>query len=420
MQYNTVRVGAGWLLRIAVFLLCAALAACQSTPENLPAAADHDPDLVHPYLQLAGPGAVPTIIWTTEQAEVGAVALSRDGRLEAEFPMTAAAPRHFVPLEDLLPDTEYSYSVTAGKRRSSEHRFRTLPQRQPDGTSAPFQFVAYGDNRSQPERHEEVIAAILRGPIPSLIVSSGDLVYSGSDRERWHAEFLNPAEVLFAGSPVLLSLGNHDLDLDAPKPRPLAPFWLENFSFPGRPDLPGYGRWFSFEAGGVHFIILDSTDPENSMQMDWLRKDLSSPASREADFRVGVFHHPPYSAGGHDSLESLRSLWEPLLVEHQVDLVFNGHNHFYQRSWPVIDGRVVTRGQRIDGVDVFPTGMAPVYVVTGGGGAPLYDPEEAEFVAVNAKRHHHLLIRYEAGSLSCRTLATDGELLDEFTIRHAD
>ena len=420
MQTNTIAKHLRHVLLLGVFLLAwIPVSGCQGRH----AAAKLDiqsPKMIHPYMQLAGPGALPTVIWTSEGPTTGTLILRREGNIESKFSLDDPDTRHVVPLEGLVPDAEYQYEVISDNRKSSLHTFYTLPARLPDGTSAPFPFVAYGDNRSQPDRHEEVVARILQGPIPSLVVSSGDLVYSGSDRKRWHEEFLNPAESLFARSPILLSLGNHDLDLDAPKPRPLAPFWLENFVFPGRPEDSGYGRWFSFDAGGVHVIILDSTDPKNEEQLRWLREDLASPASRDADFRIGVFHHPPYSAGGHDSRMTVRRLWEPLLVEYQMDLVFNGHNHFYQRTWPVAGGEVQARALLRDGKDFFVTGTAPIYVVTGGGGAPLYEPKEETFVAVNAQRHHHVLIQYRPGELYCRAVASDGEVLDEFTLIHAE
>lgn len=377
-------------------------------------------ETIHPYLQLSGPEAVPTVIWTGEGSAPGTVTLSRGGNVETKIQVPGTGSLSVVPLAGLLPDTEYGYQVISGDRKSSGHVFRTLPLRLPEGTSAPFPFVVYGDNRSQPDRHEEVISSILMGPVPSLVVSTGDLVYSGSDRERWHKEFLDPAEALFARAPIQLSLGNHDLDLDAPKPHPLAPFWLENFVFPGSPADTGYGRWFSFDAGGVHFIILDSTDAKNEDQELWLKEDLASAESRGADFRIAVFHHPPYAAGGHDSRLSLRKSWELLLVEHQVDLVFNGHNHYYQRTWPVAHGEVPAGVRKQDGNDVFPTGKAPVYVVTGGGGAPLYEPKEDTFVAVSAMRHHHVLVQYSPGSLHCRAVDTKGEILDEFTLINAE
>ena len=116
-----------------------------------------------------------------------------------------------------------------------------------------------------------------------------------------------------------------------------------------------------------------------------------------ADFRVAVFHHPPYSYGGHDSNHNVRNLWNPLLEQFNVELVFNGHNHFYQRILPE------------NGI---------TYVITGGGGAPLYNPEEHENVVINVKQHHFVRVEYYLGNLTCTAININGETIDEFILSH--
>jgi hypothetical protein len=376
--------------------------------------------LLHPYLQLAGPSNEPVVIWTSAEEAVGRVVLTTPGELARVFADDQPGRHHALRLVGLRPATEYTYQVSAGTDTSLTRVFRTAPRRQIDGTSAPFTFVVYGDNRSNPDLHRRVIDSIRRGPLPVLVVSTGDLVYAGADSARWFREFLVPADELFSEAPCVLSLGNHDLDIETGERPGLARWWLENFVFPGRPDDPGYGRWFSLDVGGVHFVHLDSTEPGNEDQVAWLAADLAGSAARAADFRVAVFHHPPYTAGHHPSELAVREHWEELFVRQGIDLVFNGHNHYYQRTWPVTaDGAVKTAERTEAGVDLVRTGTAPLYIVTGGGGAPLYDPEPADFVAVSAKRRHHVQVDYTPGELRLRAIAEDGQLLDEFVMRRA-
>jgi len=280
--------------------------------------------------------------------------------------------------------------------------------------------VAYGDNRSNPDLHERVIDQIIMDGIPSLVVSTGDLVYSGRDSIRWFREFLLPADRLFSQSPIMLSLGNHDMDWETPKPHGLSEWWLDRFVFPGQQNYSGYARWFSYEAGGVHLIHLDSTVYENTEQLAWLETDLTSPESVNADFRVAVFHHPPYSSGGHGSKKNVRDAWESLLQKHGVDLVLNGHNHFYQRILPSFGGGVVVKKMESrNGIDVVRSGgPGVVYVITGGGGAPLYTPKPADFVAVNAKQRHFIRMDYVPGEIHCTAINEDGAVIDEFYVTH--
>ena len=67
-------------------------------------------------------------------------------------------------------------------------------------------------------------------------------------------------------------------------------------------------------------------------QLDWLEKEL---ASSDSDWKIAFFHHPLYSSGEkHGSDDQLRAQIEPLFLKHGVDLVFTGHEHFYERLKP--------------------------------------------------------------------------------------
>jgi 3',5'-cyclic AMP phosphodiesterase CpdA len=66
-------------------------------------------------------------------------------------------------------------------------------------------------------------------------------------------------------------------------------------------------------------------------QVQWLEKELAASGS---DWKVAFFHHPPYSSGMHGSSEILRSQLEPLFIKYGVNVVFTGHEHFYERIKP--------------------------------------------------------------------------------------
>ncbi|UCD63150.1 MAG: metallophosphoesterase, partial [Candidatus Zixiibacteriota bacterium] len=118
-------------------------------------------------------------------------------------------------------------------------------------------------------------------------------------------------------------------------------------------ELPNNEQWYSVVRNRVHFIILHSCVDigETSEQYQWLVDDLSS-VGDSVWFTAVVFHHPPYSTGAHVEDElGLRAILVPLFEQYGVDIVFNGHDHDYERSCCG---------------DIF-------YIVTGGGGAPLRD-----------------------------------------------
>ena len=66
-------------------------------------------------------------------------------------------------------------------------------------------------------------------------------------------------------------------------------------------------------------------------QLEWLEKELAGSGS---DWKIAFFHHPMYASGMHGSDEILKGQLEPLFVKHGVNVVFTGHEHFYERIKP--------------------------------------------------------------------------------------
>jgi hypothetical protein len=93
----------------------------------------------------------------------------------------------------------------------------------------------------------------------------------------------------------------------------------------------GGERYYTFARQRVRFFVLDSNLMEPA-QVAWLDNAL---AQATEPWRVVYFHHPLYSDGArHGSDVQLRVVLEPILVRHAVNVVFSGHEHFYQRTVP--------------------------------------------------------------------------------------
>ena len=151
-----------------------------------------------------------------------------------------------------------------------------------------------------------------------LVILVGDNLY-GSERPR---DFEHKFEIPY--KPLLdrkvkfyAALGNHD-DRNQ---RFYKPFNMEDklyYSFKGPKQ-------------SVKFFALESTYPEPD-QIKWVEEELKG--STEA-WKIPYFHHPLYSSGGrHGSDLRLRETLEPLFVQHNVSVVFTGHDHFYERTKP--------------------------------------------------------------------------------------
>ena len=68
-------------------------------------------------------------------------------------------------------------------------------------------------------------------------------------------------------------------------------------------------------------------------------------AASTDEWKICYFHHPLYSDGGrHGSQVDLRVVLEPLFVKYDVNVVFSGHDHVYERIKPQDGVQYITEG----------------------------------------------------------------------------
>jgi 3',5'-cyclic AMP phosphodiesterase CpdA len=152
-----------------------------------------------------------------------------------------------------------------------------------------------------------------------FVLMLGDNLYGRERKGDYEDKFEQPYKPLLdAGVKFYASLGNHD----DPEQRLYKPFNMNG------------ERYYSFKPSplaGVRFFALDSTYMDKK-QLDWLAKELAVSGS---DWKIAFLHHPLYSSGGrHGADLVLREQLEPLFVKHAVNVVFTGHEHFYERIKP--------------------------------------------------------------------------------------
>lgn len=149
-----------------------------------------------------------------------------------------------------------------------------------------------------------------------FVVMLGDNIYGGKSASDFKRKFEDPYKPLLdAGVKFYASLGNHDTTSE----RLYKPFNMEG------------KRFYSFKRGDVEFFALDSNymDPE---QMSWLQSQLSKSGAK---WKICYFHHPLYSDGKYHGPDlDLRKQLEPVFVQTGVNVVLNGHEHFYERVIP--------------------------------------------------------------------------------------
>ena len=280
---------------------------------------------------------------------------------------------HTVKITDLTPSTQYFYKVVSDSYESNVYCFYTL-----FNTNDSIRCIAYGDNRGEWDNWQNAskVAEAIEKQHAHFVLNTGDLVHNGNREEEWF-HFFNASSFIH-NSTLFPVLGNHELYGD---------YYFKYFS------TPNNNRWYSFTSGPIHCIGLDSNyrNVLRPAQLLWLIKDLRS---NDAPFTIVFFHHPLYSSGNHGSVIYLRFLWGIFFQRHMVDIVINGHDHSYERG---LVGDVN-------------------YVVTGGGGGPLYDVGTSWWTIHAEKTYHYCLIEANESALSFQAIKPDGTVFDSFQI----
>jgi predicted phosphodiesterase len=347
-------------------------------PTSTPAAL-HDIAIIRgPYLQSVTTDSI-IVIWETDQPSHGEVVYGETERPGASGVDPEVGTRHAVTLTDLKPYTFYHYRIESnGTPLSEERTFRTAAG--PDQTQ--FTFVAFGDTRTQHQVHRTVVKGVIAAA-PDFVLHMGDLVESGSLPDQWET-FFEVEQELMARTPLFPALGNHEEN---------DPLYFDLFY------LPGNERWYTFDYGNARFICLQidgygAFDP-GSEQYAWLEGAL---AANVQPWLFVYFHVPPYTSV-EDAWESIvRQSLSPLFERYGVDLVLNGHKHNYERN-------------EVNGI---------TYIVTGGGGAPLYAMQEQEPTqAAFALAHHFVLLEIDGDHLTATAISNEDVMLDRFE-RNAD
>jgi hypothetical protein len=244
--------------------------------------------------------------------------------------------------------------------------------------------VAFGDFGGGPAQ-PAVAAAMQRWAAAhrvDALVTTGDNVYERGDPELFAGQLDQPYMQLRADRPMWATLGNHDI---------AGGHGTEQLRHLGLPDLP-----YAKSLPGLQLLFLDANRVDDA-QASWLDARLSEPGPA---FRTVVFHQPAWSCSRHDSSRQVDRTWVPVIEDHRVALVLNGHDHNYQR---------------------FVSGGGVTYVVTGGGGRELYPLDACatgspERVA-GLVRHHFTAVEVRDGSLAVTAVGTDGSVLDRTVIR---
>jgi hypothetical protein len=303
---------------------------------------------------------------------------------------------HQAHLCGLKAGTKYSYKVGGsdgnGKSGWSQvFQFATAPDLAAN-PQAQVTIAVIGDTRGGYDTWAATLKQAQMVGMPDLILFNGDGVTLGPIQTEWDTFFSNAQPVL-ATIPIVGAHGNHDVN---------------SVNYYSQWALPGDQEDFSLDYGAAHITVANDT-PLNMSDLTgkaptFLEKDFT--ASDSAAWKIFMHHQPMWSsASGHGSNLMLQSTWGPIVDKHKIDLVFNGHDHDYERTKPM-------RGQT--------PGATPkdgtIYVVAGSAGAPLYTAGSQFFTQTSQTSFNMVIVKLQAGMLTMNAYSDSGTAIDSLTI----
>jgi hypothetical protein len=285
---------------------------------------------------------------------------------------TSTTNAHAVHVCGLQAGTTYYYQVGGGpagqETWSATQSFTTVPD------SGTIQVGVFSDARDVDSTWQSVNERMLqKGVVMSLI--AGDIVDIGGNGDLW-TKWLgdiwkdpsDPSKFLTLGQQFIVPVaGNHEAE---------ASQFYGNWVLPG--DDAYAATHFSFDVGNMHVVMIDdqfsqlqtdfTQDPAKT-QLGWLDQDLNRANQNRAKvpFIVAFNHRGLYSTSQHATdgdVLAARGALAPIFDKYGVDLVFNGHDHEYERSYPIKAGTPPT-GDPI-------VGSGTTYVICAGAGASPY------------------------------------------------
>lgn len=312
----------------------------------------------------------------------GAPVVSIPAELDDSARPVEGARQWRATVSGLEPETTYCYEIQVDGVAAARAGFRTAPA---PGLGRVVRFVALGDSGSGSGDQYAVLQQLNTVPI-DLVLHVGDMGYDHGKRIELEWNFFRVYERLLEKLPVFPASGNHEYDTED-----AAPF-REMFALPENGGVAGRERWYSYDWGDVHFVVLD-TEQTGPLQAAWLDADLAASTRR---WKIVYGHRPPYSSGSHGSDQLFRQHFVPILEKHQVPLVLTGHDHHYERT------------HALNGV---------TYIVTGGGGKGTRQAGSSAFTAFREAVCHFVWGEIAGDTLTLHVIDGVGVEFDSLVIR---
>lgn len=291
--------------------------------------------------------------------------------------------RHAI-VSGLKEDTQYSYRVGSEGNWSQAYSFKT------QSFEGDFDFLFFGDPQIGSSGDiandgagwaDTMNVAVGANPNAELLVSGGDQVETANTELQWDA-FLAPDQL--RQYPWAATIGNHDVGGKAYEQH----FYTPNTDYSDayykdatkKSTTSGGDYWYVYK--DVLFIDLNSNSYNSASgggdaaHVQYVT-DVVNQHGADAKYTVLVYHHSIYSAASHarDTDNKVRRTDFPTVFSNLgVDLVLQGHDHVYTRSYEIKDGNKANADEKPGQNEVFVGEGGVIYMTANSAsGSKYYD-----------------------------------------------
>jgi hypothetical protein len=237
---------------------------------------------------------------------------------------------------------------------------------------------------------------------PERVLGLGDYSYK-STADCWFV-IVDPID-----EKMKISIGNHD-DISSS----LLNQYMSHFSLAK--------QYYSFNYQNAHFVVLSTEQISSSSQYTFVKSDLAKASSNSnIDWIIVYMHKPLYTSPSvHPGESTMRNKYHPLFDQYGVDIVLYGHNHSYERSYPIKYDKVspskpiITSSSKGSYND--PEGQIFATVGTAGRSVYHYD-SKSWYIVTQYEGYGFLDIDIAGNKLVAKFYSNnDGSVKDQFTI----
>jgi hypothetical protein len=318
-------------------------------------------------------------------------------------------------LDHLHPDTQYLYQVLSDGAAPANGRFRTGPS----GRSRGFRFTSFGDQAVPVKIGQGLgpwtvnagyIVPAVEQLDPLFHLFNGDLCYANLSDDpvaTWSAFHTND-QASWANRAWMPSAGNHENEVGNGPQGYLS--YQTRFALPDNGSARFKGNWYAFTVGSIRVISLNNDDVclqdgafsayrrdhvpnyaangynpyisgySDGAQRAWLERELAAASrSDDIDWIIVCMHQVAMSSAHFNGADlGIRESWLPLFDRYGVDLVVAGHEHHFERSFPVrgtLSGSsLLTPAPQSADPSLMDTSLGTVHMIIGGGGHSVPTP----------------------------------------------